>query len=55
MGYNNYFTDTSPERLILTKKDGSAFTTSDYESLQKMDNADYIIQGRCGHRHRNHV
>ena len=48
MGYNNYFTDTSPERLILTKKDGSAFTTSDYESLQKMDNADYIIKGDAG-------
>ena len=48
MGYNNYFTDTSPERLILTKKDGSAFTTSDYESLQKMDNVDYIIKGDAG-------
>lgn len=48
MGYNNYFTDTSPERLILTKKDGRAFTTSDYESLQKMDNADYIIKGDAG-------
>ena len=48
MGYNNYFTDTSPERLILTKKDGSAFITSDYESLQKMDNADYIIKGDAG-------
>ena len=48
MGYNNYFTDTSPERLILTKKDGSAFTTSDYESLQKMNNADYIIKGDAG-------
>ena len=48
MGYNNYFTDTSPERLIITKKDGSAFTTSDYESLQKMDNADYIIKGDAG-------
>ena len=48
MGYNNYFTDTSPERLILTKKDGSAFTTSDYERLQKMDNADYIIKGDAG-------
>ena len=48
LGYNEYFTDTSAERLILTKKDGTSFTTSDYDALQKMDNVDYIVKGDAG-------
>lgn len=48
LGYNEYFTDTSAERLILTKKDGTSFTTADYEALQKMDNIDYIVKGDAG-------
>lgn len=48
LGYNEYFTDTSAERLILTKKDGTSFTTADYEALQRMDNIDYIVKGDAG-------
>jgi putative ABC transport system permease protein len=48
LGSNEYFTDTSAERIIVTKKDKSAFTTADYDKIQKMNNVDYIIKCDSG-------
>ncbi len=48
LGYNDYFTDVSAERIIVTKKDGSSFTTSDYDRIQKLDNVDYIVKCDSG-------
>ncbi len=48
LGYSGYFTDTSAERIVVTKKDGSSFTTADYDKIQKMDNIDYIVKCDSG-------
>ena len=48
LGYNHYFTDVSAERIIVTKKDGSSFTTADYDKIEKMDNVDYIVKCDSG-------
>ena len=48
LGGNEYFTDTSAERIIVTKEDRSSFTTADYDKIQKMDNVDYIVKCDSG-------
>ncbi len=44
MGYNQYFADTSPERIILQKQDGSAFTEADYTAIENTENVDHIVR-----------
>lgn len=48
LGYNQYFTDTSPERLIVTKKNGKAFTNADYKKIEGMDNVNYVVRQDSG-------
>ena len=38
LGYNEIFTNYSPERIILKKKDGSTFKATDYRILRNLDN-----------------
>ncbi len=43
-GYNYYFSDTSPERIIL-KKDGLvSFNEDDYEILRNLDNVESLVE-----------
>ena len=44
LGYNSYFTNASLNRVILKKSDGSKFTTSDYESINKIYNVKNISE-----------
>ncbi len=44
LGYNQYFFDTSPERIILHKQDKTAFTDEDYENLERTENIDHIMK-----------
>ena len=43
-GYNGYFLDTSQERIIVKKEDGTAFSDEDYDKIEKLDNIDYIVK-----------
>ncbi len=43
-GYNNFFHDSSEERLLLTKEDRSEFTETDYEKLKQIPNVKEIVK-----------
>ena len=43
-GYNQFFGDISKERIVLVKKDKSAFTDKDYEYLNNLNDIDYIVK-----------
>lgn len=43
-GYNQYFKETSPKRIIINKLDKSEFTNEDYENIEKLTNVDYIVK-----------
>lgn len=43
-GYNQYFKNLSPKRIIIKKQDNSYFTDEDYENIQKISNVDYIVK-----------
>lgn len=42
MGYNYYFLDVSPERVILKKRDKSVFTDEDIEKIKKLENIERV-------------
>lgn len=42
-GDNYIFNNISDARIVLKKKDRSAFTKEDYESIKRLDNIDYIV------------
>ena len=42
-GYNTYFSDTSPNRIIVNKKDRSIFTMDDINAINRFDNIDKVI------------
>ncbi|MEG2012595.1 MAG: ABC transporter ATP-binding protein/permease [Anaerovoracaceae bacterium] len=42
-GYNNYFRNTSNERILVTKPDKSSFTEMDYYKIKKLDNIKDIV------------
>lgn len=44
MGYNDYFSNYTEDRIILKKTDGSAFTDSDYQKLQTAGNLKSVIK-----------
>ena len=43
-GYNQFFGDISKERIVLVKKDKSAFTDKDYEYLNNLNDIDYVVK-----------
>lgn len=43
-GWNQYFTNTDKNRILVTKEDGSEFTDSDYNKIQTIANVDRIIR-----------
>jgi ABC-type lipoprotein export system ATPase subunit len=44
LGYSPYFTDISPERIVVQKNDKSEFTDSDYMRLSEIENIDRIVK-----------
>ncbi|HKK95084.1 MAG TPA: ABC transporter ATP-binding protein [Anaerovoracaceae bacterium] len=44
LGYSPYFSDTSPERIIVQKEDKSEITDADYEKLASIDNIEGIVK-----------
>ncbi len=38
LGYNNYFNNFSPDRIVLKKSDGSQFTEEDLKTIRRIDN-----------------
>lgn len=43
-GYNVYFRDLSEERIIIKKKDKTAFTKEDYEKIRKLETVESLIE-----------
>lgn len=43
-GYNILFNDTSIQRIVLKKKDGTIFTEKDYENIKKLENIKTIVE-----------
>ncbi|MDD6467549.1 MAG: ABC transporter ATP-binding protein [Erysipelotrichaceae bacterium] len=43
-GYNSFFNDTSAERIVIQKKDGTYISDDDFAYLNNMDNVDYVIK-----------
>ena len=43
-GYSYFFNDTSSERVILQKQDGTYFTDEEFENIQNLDNIDYVVK-----------
>ncbi|MDY5462772.1 ABC transporter ATP-binding protein/permease [Hornefia butyriciproducens] len=43
-GSNQYFYDTSPERIVLHRQDQKAFTAADYKKIEGMANIDHIVK-----------
>ncbi len=43
-GYNVYFRDLSEERIIIKKKDKTAFTNDDYEKIKKLETVNYVVK-----------
>ncbi|MDD6272552.1 MAG: ABC transporter ATP-binding protein [bacterium] len=43
-GYNNFFNNLDKKRVIIKKKDKTAFTDDDYENISKLSNIDRIVK-----------
>lgn len=43
-GYNVYFRDLSQERIIIKKKDKTAFTNDDYDKIKKLETVNYVVE-----------
>ena len=43
MGYNEYFTNYNPKRIVLEKEDKSAFTKADYEAIKNAPHVETLI------------
>ena len=41
-GYNNFFHNTSDERIIINKKDGSYISDNDFKKIENLNNVSYI-------------
>ncbi len=42
--HNYYFKDTSPNRILITKKDKTEFSSEDYEKIKSISNINYIVE-----------
>ena len=43
-GWNNYFANYDPKRIIVKKTDGSAFTRADYEAIENAPHVEKLIR-----------
>lgn len=43
-GHNVYFRDLSEERIIIKKKDKTAFTNDDYDKIKKLETINYVVK-----------
>lgn len=43
-GWNNYFTNYDPKRIVVEKQDHSAFTRADYEALENAPHVEKVIR-----------
>ena len=43
-GYNNYFSDTDKDRILVTQPGGGEFTDADYAKIKQIDNVDKIVE-----------
>ena len=43
-GYNYFFQDVSSNRVIVNKKDRSAFTRDDIDNIGKLENVDHVVE-----------
>ncbi|MGM9878008.1 MAG: ABC transporter ATP-binding protein [Bacilli bacterium] len=43
-GYNNFFNNLDKKRVVIKKKDKTAFTDDDYENISKLSNIDRIVK-----------
>lgn len=43
-GYNNFFADSTPERIIISKKDKSTFSSDEIDALRNLDNVENVVQ-----------
>jgi len=43
-GWNDYFSNTTKNRILVTKEDRSEFTEEDYHKLSAIENVDYIVE-----------
>ena len=44
VGWNNYFTNYDPKRVVVEKQDKSAFTKADYEALENAPHVEKLIR-----------
>ncbi len=44
LGFNNYFVETDPKRIVLKKEDKTAFTEDDIDALSKLDNVESVYR-----------
>ncbi|MBQ6150385.1 MAG: ABC transporter ATP-binding protein [Mogibacterium sp.] len=44
VGWNNYFTNYDPKRIVVEKQDRSAFTKADYEALENAPHVEKLIR-----------
>lgn len=43
IGFNDYFYNSSPNRIVLKKTDGSTFTDEDFKAIKSVDNVKSIV------------
>ncbi len=48
LGYNEYFKDTSPERIVVTKEDRTPFTDEEIAKIEAMANVEYVVKNDIG-------
>lgn len=48
LGYNAYFNDARPERVIVTKSDRTVFGDEDVEKLSKLGNVESVVKNDIG-------
>ncbi len=42
--YNQYFTDTSDKRIIISKKNNEIFNSEDYSKIENIEGVDYLVK-----------
>ncbi|MBR0374669.1 MAG: ABC transporter ATP-binding protein/permease [Mogibacterium sp.] len=48
LGWNDFFNNSSVNRIILKREDGKAFTDEDIEAISGIENIDYVVKNDLG-------
>ncbi len=48
LGYNDFFAETSPQRIVVKKADKKVFTDEEIAALEKMSNVNYVVRNDIG-------